>query len=312
MSKKNLIIVESPSKADTIEKYLGDQYEVVASKGHICDLATTGKGGLGIDVDNDFRTSYAIPASKKTTVRQLKSKVEKADKVLLATDPDREGEAIAYHLATTLDIGLDENNRVVFHEVTKPAVVKAMDNARKVDMDLVDSQETRRILDRIIGFKLSTLLNSKIKSKSAGRVQSVALKLIVDREDEINAFISEEYWSIAADFKFEENSFVADLTKIAGKKAKISNKEEADIIVNDCDNQPFTVSAVKEEVKNRKSRLPYITSTLQQDASVKLNFSSRKTMQIAQKLYEGVSIGSSATGLITYMRTDSNRLSSIF
>ena len=312
MSKKNLVIVESPSKANTIERYLGDQYEVVASKGHICDLATTGKGGLGIDVDNGFKTRYIIPAGKKQIVKQLKSKVEKADKVLLATDPDREGEAIAYHLANNLDIDLDENNRVVFFEVTKPAVVKAIENARKVDMDLVDSQETRRILDRIIGFKLSTLLNSKIKSKSAGRVQSVALKLIVDREDEINAFISEEYWTIAAEFRYEEIDFVADLTKIAGNKAKINNKEEADIIVNACNKQPFKVVELKEEVKNKKSRPPYITSTLQQDASTKLNFSSRKTNSVAQRLYEGINIGSSVTGLITYMRTDSNRLSQVF
>ncbi len=312
MSKKNLVIVESPSKANTIEKYLGDQYEVVASKGHICDLATTGKGGLGIDVENDFKTRYVIPANKKQTVKQLKTKVEKADKVLLATDPDREGEAIAYHLAANLDIDLDENNRVIFHEVTKPAVVKAMENARKVDMDLVDSQETRRILDRIIGFKLSTLLNSKIKSKSAGRVQSVALKLIVDREDEINAFVSEEYWTIAADFNYEDINFAADLTKIDGKKATVKNEEEANVIVNACDRQPFTVNEVKEEVKNKKSRPPYITSTLQQDASTKLSFSPRKTNTVAQKLYEGVNIGSSVTGLITYMRTDSNRLSGVF
>ncbi len=320
MSKKNLVIVESPSKANTIEKYLGEEYEVVASKGHICDLATTGKGGLGIDVDNDFKTSYVIPASKKQTVKQLKTKVKKAEKVLLATDPDREGEAIAYHLATNLDIDLDKNNRVVFNEVTKQAVVKAIDNARKVDMDLVDSQETRRILDRIIGFKLSTLLNSKIKSKSAGRVQSVALKLIVDREDEINAFVSEEYWSIAATFNYAETDtkieqkieFLADLVKIEGKKAEISSKEDADVIVNACEKQPFTVSEVKEEVKNKKSKPPYITSTLQQDASVKLNFSSRKTMMIAQKLYEGINIGTAVTGLITYMRTDSNRLSQVF
>jgi DNA topoisomerase-1 len=275
-------------------------------------LATTGKGGLGIDVENDFKTRYVIPSSKKQTVKQLKSKVKNADKVLLATDPDREGEAIAFHLATNLDIDLDENNRVVFNEVTKPAVVKAMENARKVDMDLVDSQETRRILDRIIGFKLSALLKSKIKSISAGRVQSVALKLIVDREDEINAFVSEEYWTITADFKYEEVDFVADLTKINNRKPEITNKEDADVIVNACNRQPFNVAEVKEEIKNKKSRPPYITSTLQQDSSVKLNFSSRKTMMVAQKLYEGINIGSAVTGLITYMRTDSNRLSQIF
>ena len=309
---KNLVIVESPSKAHTIEKYLGSDYEVVASKGHINDLATTGKGHLGIDVDNDFATTYSIPAAKQPTVKMLKDDVKKADNVLLATDPDREGEAIAYHLANTLNIPLDEKNRIVFHEVTKPAVQAAIEQPRQVDMDLVDSQETRRILDRIIGFKLSTLLNSKIKSKSAGRVQSVALKLIVDREAEIEAFVPEEYWTIGASFKKSGSSFEAQLTKIDGKKAEIKNENQAVVIKDDCQKNEFTISDVSEEVKHRKARAPYITSTLQQDAANRLNFTSKKTMSVAQKLYEGVNIGSTATGLITYMRTDAARLSDVF
>ncbi|MCR5067841.1 MAG: type I DNA topoisomerase [Erysipelotrichaceae bacterium] len=309
---KNLVIVESPSKASTIEKYLGKDYEVVASKGHINDLATSGKGHLGIDVDNGFTPTYTISSAKKSIVRQLKEEVKKADNVLLATDPDREGEAIAYHLANTLNIPLDQDNRIVFHEVTKPAVQKAISEPRKVDMDLVDSQETRRMLDRIIGFKLSTLLNSKIKSKSAGRVQSVALKLIVDREKEIAAFVPEEYWTITADFLKNKQDFQAQLTKIDGQKAEIAHEEEALKIRDDCLSNEFTVGEVTEEVKHRKPKLPYITSTLQQDAANKLNFTSKKTMSIAQRLYEGVNIGSTTTGLITYMRTDAARLSPVF
>ncbi len=309
---KNLVIVESPSKASTIEKYLGSDYEVIASKGHICDLATTGKGGLGIDVDNDFKTTYVISPAKKPTVKLLKDKVAASENVLLATDPDREGEAIAYHLANNLNIDINENNRIVFHEVTKPAVTSAISQARKVDMDLVDSQETRRILDRIIGFKLSALLNSKIKSKSAGRVQSVALKLIVEKEEEIKKFVSEEYWTISADFNKDKISFKADLTKIDNNKAEIKNEASANEITSYCENKEFTIADIKEEKKHKKAKLPYITSTLQQDAANKLYFTSKKTMSIAQRLYEGVNIGSATTGLITYMRSDSNRLSDVF
>jgi DNA topoisomerase I len=311
-SIKNLVIVESPSKATTIEKYLGKDYAVTASKGHICDLSLTGKGHLGIDVDNDFKTSYTISKDKKETVKQLKEMVKNADNVLLATDPDREGEAIAYHLANNLGIDLNQNNRVVFHEVTKPAVTQAIQQPRQVDMNLVNSQETRRILDRIIGFKLSSLLYSKIKSRSAGRVQSVALKLIVDREEEINEFVPQEYWTVAADFNKDDIDFTSELSKIDGQKPQISSKEEADKVVEDCSNKPFTVKEIVKEVKPRKPRPAYTTSTLQQDAANKLYFTSKKTMTIAQKLYEGVNIGSSTTGLITYMRTDSTRLSELF
>lgn len=309
---KNLLIVESPSKASTIEKYLGNDYTVVASKGHICDLATTGKGGLGIDVDQGFECHYVVSPAKKATVKELKEKVKNAQNVLLATDPDREGEAIAYHLAKQLDIPLDQDNRVVFHEVTKPTVLQAILNPHKVALDLVSSQETRRILDRIIGFKLSALLNNKIKSKSAGRVQSVALKLIVDREEEIQAFQAQEYWTMTANLKKARTAFTAELTKIDDQKPQLNNQQMADEIFQRIDQKPFTVMDIKQEKKNRKPKAPYITSTLQQDASTRLSFSSKKTMQIAQKLYEGVNIGSKTTGLITYMRTDSNRLSGVF
>lgn len=309
---KNLVIVESPSKASTIEKYLGKDYAVTASKGHICDLSLTGKGHLGIDVDNDFKTSYTISKDKKDIVKQLKEMVKRSDNVLLATDPDREGEAIAYHLANNLGINLDQNNRVVFHEVTKPAVIQAIQQPRQVDINLVNSQETRRILDRIIGFKLSNLLYSKIKSRSAGRVQSVALKLIVDREEEISKFVAQEYWTISADFNKDDIDFVGELTKINDKKPQISNKEEADKIVEDCSNKNFQVSQIIKEGKPKKAKLAFTTSTLQQEAANKLYFSSKKTMSIAQKLYEGVNIGSTTTGLITYMRTDSTRLSDLF
>lgn len=309
---KNLVIVESPSKATTIEKYLGKDYTVTASKGHICDLSTSGKGRLGIDVDNDFKPTYVISKDKKDVVKELKEKVKNSENVLLATDPDREGEAIAYHLAKNLDIDLNDNNRVIFHEVTKPAVTKAISQPRQVDMNLVNSQETRRILDRIIGFKLSGLLNSKIKSRSAGRVQSVALKLIVDRENEISKFVAQEYWTVNADFNKDNMDFSADLTKVNGEKPQIENQQQADEIVNYCTDKEFNISEINKEVKAKKAKLAYTTSTLQQDAANKLYFTSKKTMTIAQKLYEGINIGTSTTGLITYMRTDSTRLSPVF
>lgn len=309
---KNLVIVESPSKATTIEKYLGKDYTVTASKGHICDLSTSGKGRLGIDIDNDFKPTYVISKDKKDVVKDLKEKVKNSENVLLATDPDREGEAIAYHLAKNLDIDLNDNNRVIFHEVTKPAVTKAISQPHQVDMNLVNSQETRRILDRIIGFKLSGLLNSKIKSRSAGRVQSVALKLIVDRENEISKFVAQEYWTINADFNKDNMDFSADLTKVNGEKPQIENQQQADEIVNYCTDKEFNISEINKEVKAKKAKLAYTTSTLQQDAANKLYFSSKKTMTIAQKLYEGINIGTSTTGLITYMRTDSTRLSPVF
>ena len=308
---KNLVIVESPSKSKTIQKYLGKDYSVVSSKGHIRDLATKGKDGLGVDVENDFLPTYEISKDKKDVVSDLKKKADRADYVYLATDPDREGEAISWHLAQ--ELGLDESlsDRVTFHEITHDAVLEAFRNPRPIDMDLVHSQEARRILDRLIGFKLSKLLKNKIKSKSAGRVQSVALKLIADREKEIQSFNPEEYWTLDAKFIKDGTEFTASLTKINGEKAEIHNKEEADRAYAACQGE-FTVSEVHPTSKTLAAYKPFITSTLQQEASTKLGFSAKRTMSIAQKLYEGIDIGSGQEGLITYMRTDSTRLSGVF
>ncbi|MFI3284381.1 MAG: type I DNA topoisomerase [Erysipelotrichaceae bacterium] len=308
---KNLVIVESPSKSKTIEKYLGSDYTVVSSKGHIRDLTTSGKDGLGVDVDHEFEAKYKISKEKKDVVKELKSKAKKADFVYLATDPDREGEAISWHLAQELDLNVEDLNRVVFNEITKDAVVHAFEKPRTIDMGLVKSQETRRILDRIIGFKLSKLLSRKIQSKSAGRVQSVALHMIVEKEKEINAFISEEYWSIEALFNKDDIGFTANLAKVDGKKIKLNNEEEALAVFNRIQND-FTISEIKKQTKKRNPRLPFTTSTLQQEASTKLGFSAKRTMSIAQKLYEGIALKDETQGLITYMRTDSTRLSDSF
>lgn len=308
---KKLVIVESPSKSRTIEKYLGSDYKVVSSKGHIRDLATSGKGGLGIDIENHFTPTYVISKDKKETVKELKETAKKCSEIYLASDPDREGEAIAWHLAEVLEVDKDQKNRVIFNEITKNAVIEAFKSPRTIDMDLVKSQETRRMLDRIIGFKLSGLLQNKIKSKSAGRVQSVALNLIVEREKEIQAFKSEEYWTIDALVTKNNKKFKASLNKVHGKKIKIKNEEEAKAIENAC-NGDYVITKIDKKVKKKQPRLPFITSTLQQEASTKLNFSSKKTMSIAQKLYEGISIKGNHEGLITYMRSDSTRLSDVF
>lgn len=308
---KGLVIVESPAKSKTIAKYLGPDYTVTASKGHICDLATSGKGGLGIDVEHDFTPTYVINPDKKETVSQLRKMVKNADVTYLATDPDREGEAISWHLARELGLDPREKNRVEFHEITKSAVTEAFRNPRSIDMDLVKSQESRRMLDRILGFKLSKLLNSKIKSKSAGRVQSVALKLIVDREKEIQAFQPEEYWKVLAHFEKDGKEFDAELSRSGGSKPKLSGREEADKVIASSAN-PFTVSALEEKVVSRMPKLVFTTSTLQQEASTKLGFSVKKTMRTAQTLYEGVEVHGEMAGLITYMRTDSTRLSPEF
>lgn len=308
---KKMVIVESPSKSKTIEKYLGNDYKVVSSKGHIRDLATSGKGGLGIDIENDFTPKYVINSDKKETVKELAATAKKCSEVYLASDPDREGEAIAWHLADVLGLDIHQNNRVIFNEITKNAVVKAFENPRQIDMDLVKSQETRRMLDRIIGFKLSGLLKNKIKSKSAGRVQSVALNLIVEREKEIQAFKSEEYWTIEALVEKNRKKFKANLSKINGQKPSIKNETEANKIIENC-NGDYIVTKIENKTKKKQPKLPFITSTLQQEASTKLNFSSKKTMSIAQRLYEGVSIRGNQEGLITYMRSDSTRLSDVF
>ena len=309
---KNLVIVESPSKSKTIEKYLGGDYHVVSSKGHIRDLATSGKGGLGIDVDHDFEPTYKISSDKRAVVKELKDLAKKSDHVYLASDPDREGEAIAWHLANVLDLNMEEENRIIFNEITKHAVVEAFEHPRTIDQDLVKSQEARRMLDRIIGFKLSKLLQSKIKSKSAGRVQSVALRLIVERENEIRAFKSEEYWTLAANIEKDGKTFSASLNKIDGKKADLKTQEEVNAVIERCCHD-FIVSSIEKKVRKKEARMPFITSTLQQEASTKLGFGAKKTMQIAQKLYEGLPLaGGVSEGLISYMRTDSTRLSDQF
>ena len=301
---KNLVIVESPSKSKTIEKYLGSDFRVLSSKGHIRDLSTTGKYGLGVDVENDFKPNYVPIHGKERTISELKKECKNADKIYLATDPDREGEAISWHLKEALGIKDSEYERVLFHEITKNKVIEAFKEPRKIDYNLVKSQETRRILDRIIGFRLSKLMQSKTGGKSAGRVQSVALKLIVDREREIEAFVSEEYWTIDAEF----DKFKSSLFKYKNEEIKPKTEEEADEILNKL-GKDFTVEGVEEKEKARKAKPPFITSTMQQEASTKLNFNAKKTMSLAQKLYEGIDIGTETVGLITYMRTDSIRLS---
>ncbi len=308
---KNLVIVESPSKSKTIEKYLGKDYHVVSSKGHIRDLATTGKGGLGIDVENDFEPTYKISSDKRAVVKELKELAGKSEHVYLASDPDREGEAIAWHLANVLDLDMADENRIIFHEITKNTVVEALKHPRTIDQNLVKSQETRRMLDRIIGFKLSKLLQNKIRSKSAGRVQSVALRLIVERENEIRAFKSEEYWTLGANFEKDGKEFKANLIKVDGKKANLKTQEDVDVIIARC-SKDFIVSSIEKKIRKKEARMPFITSTLQQEASTKLGFGAKKTMQIAQKLYEGLPLANGTEGLISYMRTDSTRLSDVF
>lgn len=304
---KNLVIVESPSKTKPIEKYLGSDYKVLSSKGHIRDLSTRGKYGFGVDIDNDFKPDYVTMKGKKSVIDELKKEVKKVNRVYLATDPDREGEAISWHLFDCLGLNEDNYDRVVFNEITKNAVIEAFKHSRKIDKDLVNSQETRRILDRIIGFRLSKLIQSKTDGSSAGRVQSVALKLIVDREREINSFKAEEYWTIKGIF----DEFEAELFKYNNEDIKISNEKDANNILNVLDNK-FKIANIDKKKKQKQSKMPFITSTMQQDASNKLGFSAKKTMQIAQKLYEGIELADETVGLISYMRTDSTRLSNEF
>ena len=303
---KNLVIVESPSKSKTIEKYLGKDYKVTSSKGHIRDLATSGKYGLGVDLENNFKPNYKVISGKGKLVTELKKEVKNSDYVILATDPDREGEAISWHLLDTLKLG-DNYGRVVFNEITENAIKEAFKKPRNIDMDLVHSQESRRILDRIIGFRLSKLMQSKTEGKSAGRVQSVALKLIVDREREIENFNSEEYYTIDAYF----NDFEATLTKYKNKKIEIKSPVLKDEILSKLSNA-FNIESVEVKEKKKSSKLPFTTSTLTQLANQKLNFSASKTMKLAQALYEGKKLGNETVGIISYMRTDSVRLSDVF
>ena len=302
-----LVIVESPSKSKTIEKYLGKDYEVLSSKGHIRDLSTKGKYGLGVDLENDFKPDYVNIKGKSKLINELKKEVKKADFVYLATDPDREGEAISWHLFDVLGLNNDNYQRIVFNEITKDAVINSFKYARKIDQNLVNSQETRRILDRIIGFRLSKLMQAKTDGTSAGRVQSVALKLIVDKEREINEFTKEEYWSITGIF----NDFDAELFNYNNKDIKIPNEVKANEILAELSNS-FKIISVDKKNKNKKSNPPFITSTLQRLASTKLGFNAKKTMSLAQKLYEGIELKDETVGLISYMRTDSVRLSDEF
>ncbi|OHY30433.1 DNA topoisomerase I [Streptococcus parauberis] len=306
--KKYLIIVESPAKAKTIEKYLGRNYKVVASVGHIRDLK---KSSMSIDFENNYEPEYINIRGKGPLINSLKKEAKNAKQVFLASDPDREGEAISWHLSHILGLNLEDKNRVVFNEITKDAVKNAFVEPRQVDMNLVDSQQARRVLDRIVGYSISPILWKKVKKGlSAGRVQSVALKLIIDRENEIKAFKPEEYWTIDSLFKKGTKKFQASFYGVDGKKVKLNTNEEVKDVLSRIKNDDFTVEKVEKKERRRNAPLPYTTSSLQQDAANKINFRTRKTMMIAQNLYEGINLGSQGTqGLITYMRTDSTRIS---
>ena len=308
MAYKNLVIVESPTKAKTIDKYLGRNYKVVASKGHLRDLP---KSKMGVDLDNNYDPHYITIRGRGDTVKELKKLAKKAENVYLAADPDREGEAIAWHLSHLLDLDQKQKNRVVFNEVTKTSVKEAFKTPRTIDYDLVDAQQARRILDRIVGYSISPLLWKKIKrGLSAGRVQSTTLKMIIDRENEIRNFKPEEYWTIPSTFSKEKTSFEAKFYGRKGKKEKLHNEKETQAIMDLIDqDQEFTVSDLESKERQRSSTPPLTTSTLQQEASNRLNFRTGKTMMVAQQLYEGIAIKGGTVGLITYMRTDSTRIS---
>lgn len=306
----SLVIVESPAKAKTIGKYLGSKYIVKASMGHIRDLP---KSQIGVEVDNNFEPKYITIRGKGSVLKELKDARKKVKKVYLAADPDREGEAIAWHLAHYLDLSEEEDCRVVFNEITKQAVKDAFKTPRPINKDLVNAQQARRILDRLVGYKISPLLWKKVKKGlSAGRVQSVAVKLIHDRENEIRDFVPEEYWTITAGLSVSGNKFEAKFYGLDGQKRELGNKEEVDAVLKAIESAVFTVAEVKEKERQRNPSAPFITSTLQQEAARKLNFRAAKTMSVAQQLYEGVDLGKEGTvGLITYMRTDSTRISEI-
>lgn len=309
--KKTLVIVESPAKAKTIEKYLGRKYMVRASMGHLRDLP---KSQFGIDVDNEFEPKYINIRGKGDLIKALKKDAKNADKVYLASDPDREGEAIAWHLSYILGLNPEDDCRIVFNEITKPAIQDAVKHPRAINIDQVDAQQARRMLDRIVGYKLSPLLWRKVrKGLSAGRVQSVTVKLICDREKEIQAFDSVEYWTVGLKLRKEKSAmFDAELTHVDGEKLELHNEQETNALLADFSKQELTVAAVKKSERRRKPAAPFTTSSLQQDAARKLGLTSRKTMMLAQQLYEGIELGRhGATGLITYMRTDSTRLSDL-
>lgn len=308
--KKNLVIVESPAKAKTIEKYLGRSYKVVASVGHIRDLK---KSSMSIDFDNNYEPQYINIRGKGPLINSLKKEAKNAKQIFLASDPDREGEAISWHLAHILDLDLKGKNRVVFNEITKDAVKNAFVEPRQIDMDLVDAQQARRVLDRIVGYSISPILWKKVKKGlSAGRVQSVALKLIIDRENEIKAFKPEEYWSIDGFFKKGNKKFQANFYGLDNKKTKLKSNDDVKKVLTRIKNDDFLVDKVEKKERKRNAPLPYTTSSLQQDAANKINFRTRKTMMVAQQLYEGIRLDSNGQqGLITYMRTDSTRISPV-
>lgn len=306
-----LVIVESPTKASTIKRYLGNDYKVMASYGHIRDLAKTGVDNLGVDINNNFLPNYEIADGKQALVTRLLKASKEADEVFLATDPDREGEAISWHLAKVLNLNLATTKRLEFHEITSYGISNALNNIRLVNLNLVSSQETRRIIDRIIGFKLSQLVNRKLKSKSAGRVQSVVLKLLVDREREITSFVPIEKWNIDVVLKNGKNKLNASLVKINGEKANIPNEEEKNKIVSSI-STIMNIHNIKEEEKKHYAKPAYVTSSLQIDAFSKYKFSTSKTMKIAQELFEGIKTKKGLVGLITYMRTDSTRVAPLF
>jgi len=307
---KYLVIVESPAKVKTIKKFLGKNYEVLASNGHVRDLP---KSTLGIDVDGDFEPKYITIRGKGDVLAKLRKEVKKADRIYLATDPDREGEAISWHLCHALKLEDKDVKRISFNEITKSAVKASLKNPREIDMDLVDAQQARRALDRMVGYKISPLLWAKVKrGLSAGRVQSVALRIVCDREEEISAFIPEEYWSLEATIlpEGEKKPIIAKLVEKNGEKLAISSQAEMDAILKELEGKAFSVQSVKKGERRQKAPIPFTTSTLQQEASKALNFPIQKTMRIAQQLYEGVDIkGEGTVGLITYLRTDSTRIS---
>lgn len=306
----DLVIVESPHKAKTVKRYLGSNFEVVASMGHLRDLP---KSKLGVDIENNFEPHYINIKDKESLIKDIKKKAKKADHVYLAGDPDREGEAISWHLAQLLGLDLNDKNRVAFNEITASGIKAGMANPRTIDLNLVNAQQARRILDRIVGYKLSPFLWRKIRrGLSAGRVQSVAVKMICDREEEIRSFVSAEYWSIDAKLhtKASKKTFAAKLSAVDGVKAELENKEQTDLILARLENAEYVVDKIKKSVHKKAPAAPFTTSTLQQEASRKLGFQGRRTMKAAQELYEGLEIsGMGATGLITYMRTDSLRIS---
>jgi DNA topoisomerase-1 len=307
---ENLVIVESPSKAKTIEKYLGKKFKVIASMGHVRDLP---KSQMGIEIENDYNPKYITIRGKGPVLKDLRSAAKKAKKIYLAADPDREGEAIAWHIANTLNIDISSDCRVVFNEITKDAIKESFKHPRPINMDLVDAQQARRVLDRLVGYNISPLLWKKVKKGlSAGRVQSVALRLIIERENEINAFIPEEYWSIKSNVLTDKEQFDANFYGLKGKKVELQSEEEVNKVLNQIKGKEFTVQNVTKKERRRNPATAFTTSLLQQEAARKLNMRAKKTMMIAQQLYEGISLGSGGpVGLITYMRTDSTRISDV-